>query len=169
MTMNIAIHNGAVFVADAVEPGDTSIAVYVRAEVGVRPDHEVVHLLEHVRHTVATWTLARAQESTTAEAWPAGTPLAILPAGSDPTGETTIFLAHPLAAGASEVNLQGSYRRLKIDAEIVWDASVFGERMGTPDSERTSYWHSVERGREGTAEASHAAGATVIALGPGEV
>ena len=119
--------------------------------------------------TVDTWRLDRAQESTSAQSWPTGTPLALLPAGSEPTGECTVFLAHPLAAAARELNLQGVYRRLKIDSEIVWDASVFGERTGTPDSELTSYRHTVERGREGTTEASHAAGATVTALGPGEV
>ena len=168
MTFRIAVGANAVYVGGDIEAGDSTLPVYARAEFGIRPDHEVVHLTGKVVSTVDTWRLDRAQESTTAEAWPVGTPIALVPAGEDPTGETTVNLAHPLTAGASEVDLQGVYRRLKIDAEIVWDASLFGERSGTSGSERTSWRHTVERGREGTTAVAHASGATVTALGPGE-
>src|SRR5688572_29434310 len=102
MTFTIALANATIFVGEAVEPEDDSIAVYVRAELGIRPDHETVYLHGPIEHTVDTWRLDRAQEGTTPEAWPIGTPLAILPADADPTGETTIHLAHALAADARE-------------------------------------------------------------------
>ena len=168
MTFRIAVGNDAVYVADAVEIGDNSIEFYIRAELGGRPSHEVVHLTRKLSGTVDTWELDRAKESTSAQSWPAGTPLALLPAGSEPTGRTTVNLAHPLASSARQVNLQGCYRRLKVGSEIVWDAQIFGERQGTRGTDRRSYRHTVQRGREGTAEADHAAGATVTVLGPGE-
>jgi hypothetical protein len=165
--MTIALANHAVFVAETVEPGDDSIAVYVRAELGVRPDHETVHLTGKIPSTVDTWRLDRAQEGTSAEAWPIGTPLAILPAGTDPTGEMTIHLAHPLAANAREVNLQAAYRRLQVGSEIIHDV---GLPLGDPMHGGHKYQRSfqVERGKEGTTPAAHAAGATATWLGPGE-
>ena len=168
MTFNIALTNEAVFIGATAEPGDNELEVYVRGELGVRPDHEVIYLRGPIRHTVATWRLDRAQESTSAGAWPVGTPLALLPAGDDPTGETTVNLAHALAAGSYELDLQGAYRRLKIGSEIVWDTSLVSDPRGTANSERTSYLHTVKRAREGTTAAAHTAGATVVALGPGE-
>ena len=121
MTFRIAVANHAAYVADATEIGDDSITVYARAEVGIRPTHEVVYLTRRVSGTVDTWAIDRAQESTSAQSWPVGTPLALLPADADPTGPTTVNLAHPLASSARELDLQGCYRRFKIGNEIVWD------------------------------------------------
>ena len=143
MTLNIALADDAVFVGATAEPGDHELEVYIRGELGVRPTHEVIHLRGPIRHTVATWQVSRAQESTSASAWPVGTPLALLPAGDDPTGATTVSLAHALAANARELDLQGCYRRLKIGSEIVWDTSLVSDPRGTPNRERTSYVHAV--------------------------
>lgn len=168
MTFRIAVANDALLLRESVEIGDDGIAVYLRAELGVRPDHETVHLTGEVGSTVATWRVDRAQEGTVAAAWPIGSPLALLAAGSEPDGEVTVHLAHPLAADAYEVDMQGCYRRLRVGSEIMWDASVFGDPQETPDSQRTSYRHTVQRAREGTVAVAHAAGATVTALRPGE-
>lgn len=159
--MRLGLH--AIQTHGTVEPGDMELPVRLRAELGVRPNHEVVYLIGKVPHTVDTWRLLRAQESTATAAWPVATPLAFTLSTDEPDGERTAHLAFALSAGADEVNLHNAYRRLQIDAEIVHTRQLLGDDAFTPYPTEDI---EVSRGMESTTAAAHAAGAAVVWLGP---
>ena len=155
----------SVYLSDDAEIGDGDVTVRIRAELGIRPAHEVIYLHEHVRSTVATWRVFRAQEGTAAGTWAAGTALAFVAEGADPEGAKTINLAHSLSAGGLELDLRDAYRRVKVGTEVIWERDLIPEGASGPAWAWSVY---VERGKEGTTEAAHSAGATVVFLAPGE-
>lgn len=168
MTLAIALTYSAVQLDRPVEPGATEVSIRMRAELGVRPAHEVVFLTGRVRPSVATWEVQRAQEGTSAEDWQPGTPLAFVRADDEPVGEATLHLATSMAADSDRLDLRHAYRRLRIEDEVVWVRSLTSDPTPTPGSSRTSHKISAARGQEGTAATAHAAGAAVAFLGPGE-
>lgn len=166
LILRYGLKANAVFLAEAVEPADVEIPIFIRAELGIRPDVEIIHFVGKIRHTVDTWDVRRAQEGSTAEAWPIGTPIAFVAVDADPLGRLTLNLAHPFPASSVQLDLQGVYRRWRVDDEIIHDPTLVGDDLGTGGPHIREFV--VERAREGTTEAAHAAGATVTFLAPGE-
>lgn len=164
--IELAVRADAIALREGVEVGDGDLSIRIRAELGVRPDHETVYLLDRVRPSVDTRRVERAQEGTSAQDWPPGTPVAFVAVGAEPSGEATVHLAHALAASSDQIDLQGCYRRVRVGSEVMWDAELVGDSLGTGQSNHRRF--EMQRGREGTSLADHAAGATVTYLGPGE-
>lgn len=148
-------------------PGQHEARVRVRAEIGERPGHEVIHLgnpVDPLRLARAVYHLLRAQEGTTAADWPAGTPLCFTLADAEPVGRRTIHLGRALAADAEVIDLAGCYFRARIGAEVMH----VERRADDPFGLRHGRDPRVRRGREGTLATSHAAGTTVEYLAPGQ-
>ena len=146
--------------AAPIERGTTQVRILERAQLGVSPDHEIVHVHGiDARHQLL---VDRGCEGTEAAQWPVETPLTWLDDLDDaePVVQT---LVHAVGIDASAIDTHGAYRRLRIDDEVMWARSTLTGRSDF-DGNRLE----VQRGRESTAEAPHAAGATITWLAAGE-